>query len=390
MNISTYFCPLMLILITSCHSDQFPAGRVVIRGRFLDKMSFLNGQKVFLSDAHKRGVFKDSAIVENGNFSFDFLPDSSFVPFLARITYIDTYRGATYYRPIGFLNPYLAKNIENVLYVDKGLTEIWLDTTISSASLVNASLQDIKIGQFNRISQGSIQNQALFKRIQLRTPGDDKKKNLDFNISIIRQYPYSLYILYQMAILRNEYDEADIKSMLEGFDPAVKQTEDFKFFDKYFSLAHENGTGPAIQTNFFLEEEKSQKQEAVLDEKSTVNLLVFWASWCGPCRREIPWLKKIFSKYASKGVSISSISIDDNKDYWKKAVQAEQMPWKQFIVGDSSKNYIDLHFNVHEIPKLFIVYNNDKLLATGHINTYEEIDSTIYKLLNRGIKPISQ
>ena len=51
-------------------------------------------------------------------------------------------------------------------------------------------------------------------------------------------------------------------------------------------------------------------------------LLDFWASWCNPCRKEIPNLKKLYKEYADKGFQIISISIDKKKADWEKALKA--------------------------------------------------------------------
>lgn len=64
-------------------------------------------------------------------------------------------------------------------------------------------------------------------------------------------------------------------------------------------------------------------------------LIDFWASWCGPCRREIPNLKKIYEAYVDKGLEIISISIDKEDKAWQKALDEEQLPWPNLIDGKS-------------------------------------------------------
>ncbi len=53
-------------------------------------------------------------------------------------------------------------------------------------------------------------------------------------------------------------------------------------------------------------------------------LLEIWASWCGPCQGDIPHLKDAYSAYHAKGFDIVSVSIDANKEQWKKALEQEQ------------------------------------------------------------------
>ena len=58
-------------------------------------------------------------------------------------------------------------------------------------------------------------------------------------------------------------------------------------------------------------------------------MLEIWASWCGPGRVDIPHLKDAYSAYHAKGFDIVSVSIDANKELWKKALEQEQMAWLQ-------------------------------------------------------------
>lgn len=58
-------------------------------------------------------------------------------------------------------------------------------------------------------------------------------------------------------------------------------------------------------------------------------LLEFWASWCGPCRADIPHIKEAYAHYHPQGFEIVSISMDNNEKAWKAAVEREQMNWPQ-------------------------------------------------------------
>lgn len=89
-------------------------------------------------------------------------------------------------------------------------------------------------------------------------------------------------------------------------------------------------------------------------------LLDFWASWCGPCRREIPNLKEIYKKYADKGFDILSISIDAEEEPWLKAVKDEDLKWTN--IRDTDHSIAD-QYKVIAVPTMYVVDGNGCLVA---------------------------
>ncbi|MDR0544658.1 MAG: AhpC/TSA family protein [Odoribacteraceae bacterium] len=81
-------------------------------------------------------------------------------------------------------------------------------------------------------------------------------------------------------------------------------------------------------------------------------IIDFWASWCAPCRREIPRLKELHAAYAPLGLEIISISIDKDPAAWRVALDDEQMPWLQLL--DADNVFTSLFFG-RVIPTLFLV-----------------------------------
>lgn len=93
-------------------------------------------------------------------------------------------------------------------------------------------------------------------------------------------------------------------------------------------------------------------------------LVVFWASWCAPCRKEIPGLKAFYKDYKSKGVSIVSISVDQNINAWKKAVREEKMPWPNLANLPADGQLIMTKFNIKAVPTMFLLDTDGTILLT--------------------------
>ena len=73
--------------------------------------------------------------------------------------------------------------------------------------------------------------------------------------------------------------------------------------------------------------QKELQSQKARDIGSRYVLIDFWASWCGPCRAEMPNVTACYEKYHAKGLDIVAISFDTNKDAWLRAISTMKMPW---------------------------------------------------------------
>lgn len=74
-----------------------------------------------------------------------------------------------------------------------------------------------------------------------------------------------------------------------------------------------------------------------IQQDSKLVLLEFWASWCGPCRTEIPHLKEAYDKFKEQGFEIVSYTIDDSQEAWELASEEESLPWPNLGIGRESE-----------------------------------------------------
>lgn len=91
-------------------------------------------------------------------------------------------------------------------------------------------------------------------------------------------------------------------------------------------------------------------------------LIEFWASWCAPCRQEIPYMKKTYEKYHPKGLNILSISIDADKESWLKALEEEKLPWGQLL---DQKSDAFREYNLLGVPSSILVDHEGNII---HVN----------------------
>ena len=123
------------------------------------------------------------------------------------------------------------------------------------------------------------------------------------------------------------------------------------------------GIGSAIK-NFSAKDLNDTEFELtdVLSKNKYV-LVEFWASWCAPCRVEIPHMKEAYEKHKDNGFEIVSFTLDHKKERWIKASEQENLPW--INVGDlkAHKSPIVKMYGVNGVPANFLVDNSGKIIA---------------------------
>lgn len=99
--------------------------------------------------------------------------------------------------------------------------------------------------------------------------------------------------------------------------------------------------------------------------KNKVTIIDFWASWCGPCRQEMPLMLDLYQQYKDQGLGIVGVSLDSNADAWQQAIAALKLEWPQMSDLKGWENAAAQLFNIQSIPHTIVVDQQGKILQRG-------------------------
>ena len=177
----------------------------------------------------------------------------------------------------------------------------------------------------------------------------------------VLKYPYSLYLLDEIQKNVATLSNNSLKSLLALFDKEVRSTKKWrhlKAISEDQNLIRSNKV-----LNIYLKNEKDENELLTYGSDNVNTLIVFWASWCQPCLKEIPELKVLFG--SGRKIKIISISVDTDKTAWHEMLKKQQMPWKQLIASDKeTQEKLFFKYKANgDLPTVVFISKSGKILG---------------------------
>ena len=180
---------------------------------------------------------------------------------------------------------------------------------------------------------------------------EDNKDNIFGVIMFIQNKGYELSAAEMTAHLNALSDNLKaLPIVVEALDKAARKmrtepkTEGSDFVPTYINIEQPNVDGVVVSL-----------QSVVENKANKYVLLDFWASWCGPCMGEMPYLKEAYAKYHKKGFEIYGVSFDSKAEAWKNTIKKQNMKWVNVSLLQSFKNTAAEEYVVESIPTNFLI-----------------------------------
>jgi thiol-disulfide isomerase/thioredoxin len=196
---------------------------------------------------------------------------------------------------------------------------------------------------------------------------------LEHYIKLAKRFPNSRYLMINLSENLGGYQSAeDVQKIYGCLSNKYKYTTWGKNIRQFLKSRFEN---------MMLTSVSSGKMEPIIQDSTVYNLVVFSASWCGPCRREVPYLKDIYRDLKGK-LKITYITIDEPEtiDKWKEFMQKEQIPWRSLSPGKNI-NYIRHKYYLDGVPYNILVSPSMKRLVLDIRIAKDR--AKLYEMVNR-------
>ena len=338
-----------VLALTACHSNTYKISGAV--------EGLNDGDTLFITNDMQTGIPTDTLIVKDGKFEMSGETDS-------------TYLCMVYSEKRNELNaPFFIEpgNISIKLVDTPGASRVGGTKCNEQWQELNDSVMSIG-KEINRIAE-HIYGNTVDEMEQQKGMEQIEKLNQRFSAIVVKtaekniknEFGYFLLTYYPEELIDNQTriklidklpDEKQkrpaIQEMLANLKQAAESAEGMTIKD--FTQPGLDGTPLSLLGEV---------------AKSKITIIDFWASWCGPCRQEMPFMLELYGKYKDKGLNIIGISLDEDSDAWKAATQQLNIPWVQMSDLKGWENAIAKHFCVNSIPHTIVVDQQGKILKRG-------------------------
>lgn len=180
----------------------------------------------------------------------------------------------------------------------------------------------------------------------------------------------------QLLLSNRNYDTTRLDILFKIFDTSIQK----QYAEHFTALRIQSSLMRGKRFPEMILMDSLKRPLNIADLKGKVVLIDFWASWCGPCRAEMPKLISLYKKFKDKGFVVIAVSLDENKEDWLKAIHDDSLPWIHFCdLVSVDNNSLSKKWGIFSIPYYFLINKDGILLDKGE--SMEISEKELSKLL---------
>ena len=280
------------------------------------------GDTIFLCDM--QGFFAmvplDTAIVKKGKFEFTGSFDGCTHRYLVATHKGETIGMAAIMLENAPINVQMFKDEQKNIIEGGPSARLWKEYEEGAKVFDERMDADWKVCLDTTVAEKS----KIKERLLVSTYSDDRK---NYTKRFMLQHVGTPVADYLLAQTQRDFSKEEYEQLLELFGQQHNQYHVYKGIMEQRAIDKRTGVGAQF-TDFSMPDPNGNTHSiSEYVKKNKFTLIDFWASWCGPCRAEMPNVVKAYDLYHAKGFEVVGVSLDNNKAAWVKAIDQLKMPW---------------------------------------------------------------
>ncbi|RXQ91490.1 AhpC/TSA family protein [Ancylomarina salipaludis] len=232
----------------------------------------------------------------------------------------------------------------------------------------------------NALNRYTSEREVLYRKVlalrRIKGKDEDEKKECQLQINRLELHMMELVksftqedqfpVLSLYLIKENYTSDNDALKLENRLKPYAKDYAQHPLYKAIQTRVEElNRIAPGQQAPGFEMESLEGALISLSDFKGKITLIDFWASWCGPCRKENPNMVKLYQTYHEKGLEILGVSLDTSKERWAKAVEKDNLTWNHVCDFQKWQSPLVSQYAVRGVPFTVLIDKQGRIIASG-------------------------